>query len=300
MNVQSIRCFIEVVCFFSLMQLLAGCGNLTGYECKRESDCHNLETCFRGSCIPANSSQDGGSKEKDPPINDTKQGVPCFPNEKKCGSSKAVLLCKNDAWETISCASGEECQSGECKRVSVSKCTDGQTRSCGASSTGECKEGIQTCKGGAWGNCTGEVKPSAEVCNDGKDNDCDGQVDENCEAGQVESKMYVNAQGFYCLQGAVGKYIQALFISCPDNPNLKSPLSLRRENSDLTCSTISLKDCTVRLLGTCGKAWATACEGAYCTINETRLCWHADHEIYQTTYDGVKRSGSNNAFLVLR
>ena len=66
--------------------------------------------------------------------------------------------------------------------VSVSgQCNEGNTRSCGEYSEGECKQGTQYCSEGKWGFCIGQILPEEEKCDDGKDNDCDGKVDEGCE-----------------------------------------------------------------------------------------------------------------------
>jgi hypothetical protein len=69
------------------------------------------------------------------------------------------------------CASNPACNTG---------CTDGQTRSCydgpqGTENVGSCKDGTQTCAGGAWPTtCTGEVLPTTENCCDNGDHNCNG------------------------------------------------------------------------------------------------------------------------------
>ena len=59
-------------------------------------------------------------------------------------------------------------------------CDSGVTRPCGQD-VGDCRPGLQTCLGGAWGPCEDESTPNAELC-DGKDNDCDGLADDELEA----------------------------------------------------------------------------------------------------------------------
>ncbi|NTV12766.1 MAG: hypothetical protein HGA96_02340 [Desulfobulbaceae bacterium] len=57
-------------------------------------------------------------------------------------------------------------------------CSNGATRPCG-SNVGECRQGTETCAGGAWsGVCSGGVTPVAEICGDGLDNDCNGAIDD--------------------------------------------------------------------------------------------------------------------------
>ncbi len=66
-------------------------------------------------------------------------------------------------------------------------CTNGATQACYTSNParvgmGECANGMQTCAGGAWGDCDGEITPVAEVC-DNLDNDCNGEVDQGNPGG---------------------------------------------------------------------------------------------------------------------
>jgi len=64
---------------------------------------------------------------------------------------------------------------------------DGMERECGATSTGICEKGVETCTSGLWGDCVGAVYPGRETCGDNKDNDCDGDVDEGCSSSSGSS-----------------------------------------------------------------------------------------------------------------
>jgi hypothetical protein len=57
---------------------------------------------------------------------------------------------------------------------------DGFSKACG-SNIGICREGMQFCENGVFGECTGGVTAlSKEVCNNGEDDNCDGNEDEGC------------------------------------------------------------------------------------------------------------------------
>lgn len=72
------------------------------------------------------------------------------------------------------------------------ECIDGERRPCGATDTGDCAFGVQTCLGGRWGACDGEITLRSEVCGGG-DEDCDGMVDEADALGG--STFYEDADG---------------------------------------------------------------------------------------------------------
>lgn len=94
-----------------------------------------------------------------------------------------VPMCTPGMPKTETCDGTDEDCDGEIDNGLDCPCTtEGATRPCysGNATTkgvGECKEGTQTCTGGAWGACAGEVVPQMESC-DKLDNDCDGQADE--------------------------------------------------------------------------------------------------------------------------
>jgi len=58
-------------------------------------------------------------------------------------------------------------------------CSSGDTRACGTE-TGTCREGIQSCVNGKWGECTGQIEPVTEICSNTEDDNCNGQVNEGC------------------------------------------------------------------------------------------------------------------------
>ncbi len=66
------------------------------------------------------------------------------------------------------------------------ECTTGETRTCGNSSIGICKLGLQTCVNGLWGECRGSIEPAMEVCN-GRDDDCNNMIDDVGNGTSVET-----------------------------------------------------------------------------------------------------------------
>ncbi|MRG91439.1 MopE-related protein [Polyangium spumosum] len=138
-------------------------------------------------------------------------------------------------------------------------CVDGQTQPCysGGAATkgvGACKDGTQTCAGGAWGACEGEVLPGPETCDD-LDNDCDGTSDE--ELGQIS-----------CGAGACAKSVEACVNGVPQTctPGMPSPE---------TCNGVD-DDCNLLIddgLGTitCGVG---ACQKTVqaCASGQTQVC----------------------------
>ncbi|MGC9043130.1 MAG: MopE-related protein [Myxococcota bacterium] len=111
---------------------------------------------------------------------------------RNCGTN--VGMCEFGI-QTCSAGNWGECQGGINPSLEIcdgldNDC-DGQTdeeltRTC-SSNIGECRQGIQTCIGGAWGLCEGGIMPSEEKC-DGKDNNCDGTTDEGCSCITGETK----------------------------------------------------------------------------------------------------------------
>jgi hypothetical protein len=76
-----------------------------------------------------------------------------------------------------SCGSGVPCVNGVCQPAS---CIGETTRLCDGPDADLCKEGIQTCDNGAWGQCQDD-QPTPEICGNGIDDDCDGYIDEGCQ-----------------------------------------------------------------------------------------------------------------------
>ncbi len=69
-------------------------------------------------------------------------------------------------------------------------CSEGEKRSCFTGKDSErnkgiCKDGVQYCIEGIWGECEGEILPQVETCN-GLDDNCNGITDEgcNCKSGE--------------------------------------------------------------------------------------------------------------------
>jgi sugar lactone lactonase YvrE len=166
---------------FLLSLLASHCVLLPDIPCQTDADCQNgglgAYVCFRGlQCVPPwwrnkieeqlTPSKDTGTPSESRPEPQTEPTDSPSPTEQPDANN-----CPS------ACTPGENrpCYSGK------AGCTQsGNAWKC----TGECKDGIQTCKAQpgscpTWSACTGDTKPATETC-DTKDNDCDGKIDEGC------------------------------------------------------------------------------------------------------------------------
>ena len=71
------------------------------------------------------------------------------------------------------------------------ECAHGTMRAC-SQDVGVCRQGIQVCINGTFGECIGGILPTNELCN-GADDDCDGSVDEGNPEGDVACSSDVGA-----------------------------------------------------------------------------------------------------------
>lgn len=106
---------------------------------------------------------------------------PCKLGWQRCGADFRWGGCQG----TIGPALQDRCDlpgnDADCDGVANSGCacleSRDESRPCG-STQGACRQGIQSCENGVWGQCVGGIRPSREIC-DGKgvDEDCDGKID---------------------------------------------------------------------------------------------------------------------------
>ncbi|MDP2974105.1 MAG: LamG domain-containing protein, partial [Candidatus Diapherotrites archaeon] len=114
-------------------------------------------------------------------------------------------LCPNGGITSPCYCGGVERTTGYCcdnihQTSPCSECTEGTTKQCGTTGTGECSYGAQTCTAGIWEECIGSIEPTAESitnnnCTDEKDNDCNGKTDaadEGCIAECIDSTKLVD------------------------------------------------------------------------------------------------------------
>lgn len=72
------------------------------------------------------------------------------------------------------CVQDEHAATCACTALEPETCYTGPAGTLGV---GECRQGLRSCRDGAWGPCQDETRPRDEWCNL-VDDDCDGQVDE--------------------------------------------------------------------------------------------------------------------------
>ncbi|MCB9638930.1 MAG: hypothetical protein H6728_09310 [Myxococcales bacterium] len=171
--------------------------NILNPTCTSNADCPTGQSCVKESCVQA----DCVDGEKQPcyegPQGTTNVGV-CKGGSRTCTGGQWGW-CEGQVQPASELCDGldNNCngQVDEDPKCSAT-CTDGETRPCytgapGTQDIGTCRQGAETCAGGAWGACAGDIRPEAtDKCGDNLDNNCNGQVDENCGActdGQTRS-----------------------------------------------------------------------------------------------------------------
>lgn len=122
--------------------------------CREASDCGTGKVCVGGVCLVSGGEIAKESVPQEPQITED-GGEPSLPEQSEEPKK-------------------EEEPEGDCREGESRPCFGGDPKWAGV---GDCKEGTQVCRSGAWSSCVGDVLPKAEVC-DGRDNNCDGQIDE--------------------------------------------------------------------------------------------------------------------------
>jgi Putative metal-binding motif len=176
-------------------------------------------------------------------------------------------------------------------------CESGSSRSCyagpsGAIGQGACREGAQTCSGGAWGTCADQILPAPETCtNQHTDDDCNGVVDDVPGVGSPctdDTKVGACRDGtLQCMPGApapvcVGgkpsrEQCDALDQDCDGNPlngfDLNSASTcgscgVACSNTQVCCGGVCVEDDSletdVQHCGSCDKACGSnqyCCQG---------------------------------------
>ena len=153
---------------------------------------------------------------------------------------KATVTCDNNTWFT-KCTPGqpvtETCNNldDDCNGV-----IDNYLKQVCGISIGDCKQGLQTCSAGVWGNCTGETAPKNETC-DGRDNNCDGKVDEGNACLSLTSYVGVNLTSLNCAENwSCGNWTNCLSL---DNETSRQCVDLNGCNNNLS-QPIVLRNCT--------------------------------------------------------
>jgi hypothetical protein len=193
----------------------------------KKGDCSTIgsRTCANGAwgqCFPA---EETCNEEDDDCDGQIDEGLNCGGDDKCQTGTKeecqtecntiGLKECVNGTW--TECAPPAEICNGkddDCDGIKDDvaggcDCADDAQEWCG-SSTGECSQGIKSCKDGQWGECEeGYVGPTDELC-DGLDNDCNGKVDDKaggCDCVDGASQACGTDQGECskgqqtCLQG---------------------------------------------------------------------------------------------------
>jgi hypothetical protein len=213
-----------------------------------------------GACIGAVAPEDADTCE---PGNDancnniTNEGCPCENDTKRaCGSDEGECkqgsqTCTDAVWgpcvgevkpePTDTCDDGND---ANCNGSPNNNCTciNGATQACG-NKTGNCKQGLQTCVNGVWGDCTGGVLPeSKDKCSPANDDaNCNGIPNENCDCTAGDTRPCAKCGTQTC--GADGKWP----VSCDGSKDC--------EPGDVKTDSIACGNCgTQDRKATCGSS----------------------------------------------
>jgi hypothetical protein len=108
---------------------------------------------------------------------------------------QATEVCDNSLDEDCDGSLDEGCR---CEDGSVDPCYSGDS---GSRGLGECRDGVQRCTGGVFGECEGARLPAQELCN-GLDDNCNGETDE----GEMECETVCGTGRGICQQIGSGEY----------------------------------------------------------------------------------------------
>lgn len=177
------KLFFMLICFSTVLILSCGGSGTGGEACESNFDCKVGYVCSGGTCISANSADDGSGDGDNSELPDDENSSESGKNDHDGGSATD----DSDDW-----VSPDEPITGNCEPGKKQKCEYQGPE--GTEDVGPCKSAVRTCKeDGTWGKCEGEVTPvlenTNELCSNGIDDDCDGEVDNGidniCKGGSV-------------------------------------------------------------------------------------------------------------------
>ena len=177
------KLFFMLICFSTVLILSCGGSGTGGEACESNFDCKVGYVCSGGTCISANSADDGSGDGDNSELPDDENSSESGKNDHDDGSATD----DSDNW-----VSPDEPITGNCEPGKKQKCEYQGPE--GTEDVGPCKSAVRTCKeDGTWGKCEGEVTPvlenTNELCSNGIDDDCDGEVDNGidniCKGGSV-------------------------------------------------------------------------------------------------------------------
>lgn len=146
-------------------------------------------------------------------------------------------------------------------QITIQTCLNGENRTCGTTSIGECELGTSVCSSGVWGPCVGAIGPTTEIC-DNRDNDCDGTID---DIGDVNASGTVNSTQCQCYNGDI-------------LPSTRSPVAescnLIDDNCNVQIDENLTRSCSATHYGVCAIGTEVCFSGSYsgCPAPQTEIC----------------------------
>ncbi len=193
----------------------------------------------------------------------------CFGAVKRCGGAQGWLPCTTEDYQRVDlsylaedvegkahCDGKDNDCDGQIDEGCTGGCVTGSVKTCysgpqGTQGQGICREGLQICQQGVWGDCLLQVLPTTELCNNNLDDDCNGKIDDCKAESTPESASEPLAEG-----GPNEPSVEVL----PETP----------------CQDGEKRPCSLGGVGVCGDGQATCSAGTWgaCLPIAPRL----DHE----------------------